>query len=434
MPEQEQQDESMKAESMKRVLIRGASIFDATGADPFVGDVLIEGERISRLSQTPGQIRAEGCDVINADSLFLMPGMTEGHAHLSFDNVTATADLIAPPPEEHTLLTARVAERLLDQGFTSAWGASEAKLRLGVAVRNAVNAGQLKGPRIRAGSLEISVTGAMGDESRLHDPRPGGPSMIVDGPEEMRKAVRLACREGCDNIKLDVSGDPFYPGTPAYTTPMSYEEVKMAVDTAHAYGRRVNAHVRSTEGAKICLRAGVDVLFHCEFTDEETLDMFEEAKDRVYVVPTVSLFHTLLYEAEPYMSNEIARAMHIDQLLEASQETHNALRKRGIRHAIGGDYGFAWSHNGTNARDISFFVQYFGYTSKQALMCATANGGAMMTMGTDEKLGLIKEGYLADMLLVNGDPIADPAVLVDANNLKLIMKGGSLHKNTVSAR
>src|SRR5690606_12629055 len=105
--------------------------------------------------------------------------------------------------------------------------------------------GQLKGPRIRAGSLEISVTGAMGDESRLHDPRPGGPAMIVDGPEEMRKAVRLACREGCDNIKLDVSGDPFYPGTPAYTTPMTYEEVKMAVETAHAYGRRVNAHVRS---------------------------------------------------------------------------------------------------------------------------------------------------------------------------------------------
>lgn len=418
---------------MKKTLIRGARIFDATGSDPFNGDVLIEGDRIKRVLQSPGQIPTDGCDVINANGLFLMPGMTEGHAHLSFDNVTCTGDLITPPPEEHTLLTARVAERLLDQGFTSAWGASEAKLRLGVAVRNCINAGQLKGPRIRAGSLEISVTGAMGDESRLHDPRPGGPSIIVDGPEEMRKAVRLACREGCDNIKLDVSGDPFYPGTLAHTTPMTFEEVKMAVDTAHAYGRRVNAHVRSIEGAKNCLRAGVDVLFHCELTDEETLDMFEEAKDRIYVVPTVSLFHTLLYEAEPYMSNAVACAMQLDRLLEASQDTHNALRKRGIRHAIGGDYGFAWSHNGTNARDIGFFVQYFGYTTKEALVCATAVGGSMMTMGTEEKLGLIKDGYMADLLLVNGDPIADPAVVVDANNLKLIMKGGSLHKNTVTA-
>src|SRR3546814_3794146 len=96
---------------------------------------------------------------------------------------------ITPSPEAHTLLTARVAKVLLDHGFTSAWGASEAKLRLGVAVRDAVNAGQLPGPRIRAGSLEITVTGGMGDESREHNPR-RGPSIIVDGPEEMRKAVR----------------------------------------------------------------------------------------------------------------------------------------------------------------------------------------------------------------------------------------------------
>jgi imidazolonepropionase-like amidohydrolase len=415
--------------NMGKILVRDARVFDASGADPFRGDVLIEGDRITRVSRAAGKIAAEGCQVIEAKGMFLMPGMTEGHAHLSFDNVTSTEDLIKPPPEEHTLLTARVAERLLDQGFTSAWGASEAKLRLGVAIRNEINAGRLKGPRVRAGSLEISVTGAMGDESKLHDPRPGGPSIIVDGPEEMRKAVRLCCREGCDNIKLDVSGDPFYPGTPAHTTPMSYEEIKMAVDTAHDYGRRVNAHVRSIGGAQACLRAGVDVLFHCEYTDEKTLDMFEEAKDRIFVVPTVSLFHTILYEAEPYIPGSVAIAMGLDRLLEASAETHSALRKRGIRHAIGGDYGFAWSHNGTNARDIGFFVKYFGYTPAEALVCATATGGALMTMGTDEKLGLLKEGYLADMILVDGDPIADPSVVVDAKNLKVIMKGGVLHKN-----
>ncbi|QQD19512.1 amidohydrolase family protein [Spongiibacter nanhainus] len=415
---------------MSKTLIRGARIWDGSGAEPTNGDLLINGDRIEAVGSG---LSAEGCEVIDAQGMFLMPGMTEGHGHLSFDNVTATEDLIKPGVEEHTLLTARVAERLLDQGFTSVWGASEAKLRLGVAVRNEIEAGNLKGPRIRAGSLEISVTGAMGDESRLHDPRPGGPSHIVDGPEEMRKAVRLACREGCDNIKLDVSGDPFYPGTPANTTPMSYEEVKMAVDTAHSFGKRVNAHVRSIAGAKVCLKAGVDALFHCEFTDEEALDMFEEAKDRVYVVPTVSLFHTLLYEAEPYMSADVARMMGIDRLLEASQETHTALRKRGIKHVIGGDFGFAWSPNGTNARDIEFFVKYYGYSPAEALVCATANGGAMMTMGTDEKLGLLKEGYLADMLLVNGDPLTDTAAVVDANNLKLIMKGGVVHKNTTAA-
>ncbi len=415
---------------MGKTLIRSAKIWDASGAKPFAGDMLIEGDRIEKIAKE-GILPGDGCEVIDAKGMFLMPGMTEGHGHLSFDNVTATESLITPPPEEHTLLTARVAERLLDQGFTSVWGASEAKLRLGVAVRNEIEAGNLKGPRIRAGSLEISVTGGMGDESKDHDPRPGGPSHIVDGPEEMRKAVRQACRAGCDNIKLDVSGDPFYPNTPANMTPMTYDEVKMAVDTAHAYGRRVNAHVRSIGGAQICLKAGVDVLFHCEFSDEETLDLFEEHKERVYVAPTVSLFHTLLYEAEPYMSADIAKAMGIDKLLEASAETHNALRQRGIKHVIGGDYGFAWSPNGTNARDVGFFVQYFGYTPAEALVCATANGGAMMTMGTDEKLGLLKEGYLADMVLVDGNPLSDPAVLVPADDLKLIIKGGDIHKNAV---
>jgi imidazolonepropionase-like amidohydrolase len=416
---------------MNKTLFVGAKIWDASGAAPFDGDVLVEGNRVRTVARGRGQVPQAGCQVIEARGMTLMPGMTEGHAHLSFEAVKATEDLITPPPEEHTLLTARVAKVLLDHGFTSAWGASEAKLRLGVAVRNEVDAGRLPGPRIRAGSLEISVTGGMGDESKLHNPRKG-PSIIVDGPEEMRKAVRLCCREGCDNIKLDVSGDPFYPNTPAHTTPMSFEEIRMAVETAHSFGRKVNAHTRSIGGTQACLRAGVDVLFHCEYSDEKTLDMFEEAKDRVFVVPTVSLFHTIVKnEAAPCgLTAEIGGYMGIPALLEASAQTHTALRKRGIRHLIGGDYGFAWSPNGTNARDLQFFVDYYGYSPSEALRCATRNGGALMTYGSDEKLGEIKEGYLADLLLVDGDPLADLSVLLNADRLAVIMKNGEVYKNT----
>lgn len=420
---------------MGKTLFAGARVWDASGAAPFDGDVLVEGNRIRAVSRSPGQLAAAGCTVVDARGMFLMPGMTEGHAHLSFEAVKATEDLITPPPEEHTLLTARVAKVLLDHGFTSAWGASEAKLRLGVAVRNEVDAGRIPGPRIRAGSLEITVTGAMGDESRLHNPRPGGPSIIVDGPEEMRKAVRLCCREGCDNIKLDVSGDPFYPNTPAHTTPMSFEEIRMAVDTAHAYGRKVNAHTRSIAGTQACLRAGVDVLFHCEYSDERTLDMFEEAKDRVFVAPTVSLFHTIVRNeaAGAGLSAEIGGYMGIPGLLGESARTHTALRQRGIRHLIGGDYGFDWSRHGTNARDLQFFVDYYGYTPAQALVCATRNGGAVMTSASGDKLGEIREGFLADLLLVNGDPLADLSVLLDASRLVVIMKDGALYKNSSAA-
>ncbi|NGY03354.1 metal-dependent hydrolase family protein [Solimonas terrae] len=419
---------------MNKTIIAGAKIWDASGAVPFDGDVLIEGNRVKTVARGRGQLPQAGCQVIDAKGLFLMPGMTEGHAHLSFEAVTATEDLITPSPEAHTLLTARVAKVLLDHGFTSAWGASEAKLRLGVAVRDAVNAGQLPGPRIRAGSLEISVTGGMGDESREHNPRKG-PSIIVDGPEEMRKAVRLSCREGCDNIKLDVSGDPFYPNTPAHTTPMSFEEIKMAVDVAHAYGRRVNAHTRSIKGSKDCLKAGVDMIYHVEYSDTELLDLFEANKDRVFVAPTVSLFHTIQNNeaAGIGLTSEIGGYMGIPGLLEASAKTHTELRKRGIRHLIGGDYGFKWSPNGTNARDLDFFVKYYGYTRSEALRCATANGGAAMMIDSGEQMGEIREGHLADLLLVDGDPLTDFSVLLDAGRLALIMKNGEIYKNSVSA-
>ena len=292
--------------------------------------------------------------------------MTEGHAHLSFENVSSVEDLIRPAPEEQVFAAARGAKALLEAGFTSAYGASEAKLRLGVAVRNEVDAGRLPGPRIRAGSLEITVTGAMGDESREHNPRVG-PSIIVDGEEDMRKAVRFCCREGCDNIKLDVSGDPFYPNTPGQTTPMTFDEIRVAVETATAFGRKVNAHTRSAEGSKLCIRAGVTGLFHCEYSDDELLDMMEEAKDRIFVVPTVSLFHFIVSgEArDSGLTPEVGGHMGIPELLESSVKTHTELRKRGIRHLIGGDYGFGFSPQGTNAKDLQFFIDYYGYTPER---------------------------------------------------------------------
>jgi imidazolonepropionase-like amidohydrolase len=412
-------------------IISGANIFDATGAAPFVGEVAIERDRITAVSRNAGELARAGCEVIDARGLFLMPGMTEGHAHLSFEGVTGPEDLMKRPTEEHVLLTARVAKKLLDQGFTSAYGASEAKLRLGVAVRNEVDAGLIPGPRIRAGSLEITVTGGMGDESRQHLQREGM-SAIIDGPEEMRKAVRLACREGCDNIKLDVSGDPFYAAQ-SDVTPMSFEEIRMAVETAHSFGRKVNAHTRSIDGTQRCLKAGVDVLFHVEFSDERTLDMLEEAKDRVFVAPSVALLHTMLFEASAFgVTKEVATAMGIGQLLESSQKTHTELRKRGIRHLIGGDYGLAFNPNGANARDLKYLVDYYGYRPEDALVCATRNGGLAMRDSGD--LGTIKAGSLADMLLVAGDPLKDIGILTDAARLVMIMKGGAIHKNTVEKR
>jgi imidazolonepropionase-like amidohydrolase len=417
---------------VKKTLISNATIFDGTGSEPFVGALLIAGNSIRSVTRGKSKAAVAADVYIDGSGMFLMPGMTEGHAHLSFDSVTSTEDLIIPPLEEHTLLTARIAKTLLDHGFTSAYGASEAKLRLGVAVRNEVDAGRLPGPRIRAGSLEITVTGGLGDESRLHNPR-NGPSIVIDGPEEMRKAVRLCCREGCDNIKLDVSGDPFYPATPAHCTTMSLEEIQIAVQTAHSFGKKVNVHARSIESIQHSLIAGVDMIYHAEYSDEKTLDMLEEARDRIFVAPAISLFHTMLHEAEPFgLPRTVVEGMGIPALIEASVKTHTELRKRGIRHLIGGDYGFIWSMQGTNARDLQFFVDYYGYSPAEALVCATRNGGLAMRDQGD--LGTLQEGMLADMLLVDGSPLQDLTVLTDKNRLTMVMKDGEIHGLSPSLR
>lgn len=405
-------------------LITNATIWDATGAAPFAGALLVEGNRIRSVTASATGPLPQADQIVDGTGKTLMPGLTEGHAHISFGDAASTEDLISPSPEAHTLITARMAEVLLDQGFTSCYGASAAKLKLDVAVRDAVDAGHIPGPRIRAGSTEITVTGGMGDESKLHNPRIGI-SCIVDGPEEMRKAVRLAIREGCDNIKLDVSGDPFYPGSPAHVTPMSFEEVKMAVDTAHAFGRKVNAHSRSIEGTKHCIRAGVDGLFHVEYADEEMLDMLEEARDRIVIAPSIGLFHSMIHYGEPWIPRAVAEAMGIPALIEQSVTTHTALRKRGIRHLIGGDYGLAWNRQGTNARDIKLLMDYYGYDAAGALACATRNGGQAMRDEGD--LGTLTPGALADMLLVDGDPLADVTILQDKNRLAMVMKDGAIH-------
>ncbi|WP_232494165.1 amidohydrolase family protein [Novosphingobium kaempferiae] len=414
---------------MARTVIRNAMLFTATGAAASKGDLVVDGERIVSVGAA-AQIRADDT-VIDATGLFCMPGMTEGHAHLSFENVCATEDLITPCPETQVFTAARGAKALIEAGFTSAYGASEAKLKLAVAVRDEVNAGRLPGPRIRAGGLEITVTGGMGDESRLHNPRIG-PSTIVDGVDEMRRAVRLHCREGVDNVKLDVSGDPFYPNTPGHTTPMTFEEIRVAAETAHAFGRKINAHTRSIEGSKHCIRAGVDALFHTEYADEELLDMMEEARERIFVVPTVGLFAQIMAgEASAHgLTPEVGGYMNIPELLENSIRTHTELRKRGIRHLIGGDYGFGWSKQGTQGRDLRFFVDHYGYSPADALVCATRNGG--LAMGYDD-LGTLEPGRLADLILVDGDPLADISVLSGPEQVVFVMKGGAVQKSTLPA-
>jgi imidazolonepropionase-like amidohydrolase len=244
--------------------------------------------------------------------------------------------------------------------------------------------------------------------------------------------VRRCIREGVDNIKINISGDDFVNAKGCMTV-MSEAEVQAAVETAHAFRRRVNCHARSSESVKRAVRQGVDVIYHCESADDEALDMLEACRDRVFVGPAIGLIYNTLHEAQSYgVTYQDACGFGMDKVMESSQRTYEQIRKRGIRAVIGGDYGFVWTPQGTNARDIEHFVKLFGYSPNEALQCATRVGAELMGMG--HELGLIKEGYLADLLLVRGNPLNDVSVLQHQENLVAIMKDGRFHKHTVRAR
>ena len=413
---------------MANTLFTNVRILDGSGGNPVPGSVLVQGNRIKAVGRGNASIPTAGATVIDGAGATLMPGMCEAHTHFSWNDAATLAGIQTMPLEEHVLWCAKVAKKYLDAGFTSCVGAACAKPRLDVVIRNAIDAGQIPGPRYLAASQEITVPGALGDETLPHLPFPEFSFGVnVNGAEDMRRAVRMFLKYGVDSIKLNLSGDNFTPQSPADTAWMTDAEVAAAMEEVRMRGKRGTAHARSAASIKQALRHGIDVIYHASYTDDETLDMLEAARDRVFVAPGIAILYAMLHEAEPWgIPHEKAVQMGYQHEWDHAVESLKAMHKRGVRILFGGDYGFAMTPHCQNARDLEFFVKYLGYTPGEAIRCATQYGGQIM-MKPDE-LGLIKEGYLADLLLVDGDPMANLAILREPKRMLAVMKDGVFAK------
>ena len=413
---------------MDRTLFTNTSILDGSGAAPYAGDVLVDGARIAAV-QRGGGLRAGDARVIDGAGATLMPGLIEPHGHVSYPDAARNSDFTRLPPEEHVLVTMRNAKLLLDCGYTSVLSAASAKPRLDVVVRNEINAGRIPGPRYLANGPELTVSGGLGDENALHLPHNETPTFawVVDGPDEVRKACRILVREGVDLLKLNLSGDTGPRNSRFERSVMTDAEVAAAMEIARAAGVRMCAHARSAESVKMCVRHDIDIIYHATFADEEALDLLEARRDRVFVGPALGLTYQACHAAGDWgFTPEMARQMGLVRELEVAVETLGKMRKRGIRVLPGGDYGFAWNPHGTYARDLLLFVDFLGFTPMETLVAATRMGGEIMGMGGE--LGQVKPGYLADLLLVDGDPLTDIKRLQDRDALLAIMRDGRLHK------
>lgn len=413
---------------MAPTLFTNVNILEGTGVLPYRGSVLVEGNRIRQVGRSTAAITPAGATVIDGAGATLMPGMVEAHTHFSWNDAATLSGIQTMPLEEHVLWCAKVAKRYLHAGFTSCLGAACAKPRLDVVIRNAINNGQIPGPRYLAASQEITVPGGLGDETLPHLPFPEFSFGVnVNGAEDMRKSVRMFLKYGVDSIKINLSGDNFVPGADSHTTWMTDAEVAAAVEEVKMRGKRIIVHARSKASVQQALRHGIELIYHASFTDTETLDMMEAAKERIFVVPGIGILYALLNESEQWgVTREIATGWGYQLEWDAALDSLSKMHKRGIRVLPGGDYGFAFTPHCQNARDLEFFVKYLGFTPMEAIRSTTLYGGQIMLRG--HELGAIKEGWLADLLLVDGDPLANLSILRDPKRILAVMKDGVFAK------
>ncbi len=258
---------------LPKTLFTAVQILDCTGSEPYSGEVLMDGNRIAEVVRSPAQATRHHATVVDGRGATLMPGLIESHAHLSIDNADDLVKIGMVPPEETTLIAVRNAKLYLDCGITSCISAASAKPRTDVVIRNAIRKGEIPGPRLLAASPWLTVTGGLGDMRMQHMPDMSSMAITLDGPEQFRRVTRELIREGVDIIKLVISGDTFVPHAPSHSTVMSEAEVAAAAEVVQAHGKRMSAHARSAGSVKLAVKYGVKVIYHANFSDEESLDL-----------------------------------------------------------------------------------------------------------------------------------------------------------------
>jgi imidazolonepropionase-like amidohydrolase len=398
-------------------IFKNAFLIDGNGFEPIAGgSVIIDGAKIVYAGKEDNRVFQKYPDAATTDlkGMTLMPGLIDAHVHLSLHgSPTYFNEMIMESPTLAALKAVKKVQRIIESGFTTIRTMGD-KGQIDIAVKTAIENGDILGPRIRTSGLCLTITGGHGDMFPAHVEIQGA-GRIVDGPVETRKAAREQIKAGADNIKLMATGGGMSPGPPTVAQ-LTIEEMQAAVEEANKYDKTTAAHAIGAEGIKNALKAGVRTIEHGSFLDAEGIDLLL-AKD-AYLVPTLAAFKTLKYGKEggvPEYTIEKVRYF---------QTAHTKNLKKaldaGVKIIVGTDAGTPFNYHGESAYELECLVAN-GFSEMQAIQAATKTAAEALML---KDLGTLETGKVADFIVVQGNPLEDIKILQDLGKVKMIYKGG----------
>ncbi len=413
-------------------VIEHGQLIDGTGAVPIPDAAVVIRDGLIEYAGPAVSAPAVPADATRIDARggTIMPGLVEAHFHPTYFDVAELQDLdIKYPVEFVTLLAAANARLALECGYTSARSGGSL-FNIDVWLKKAIEDGLMLGPRLAASGREICGAGGLMDwNPDFRKIGMEGLVLLINGPDEGRRAVRKLVKDGVEWVKTYPTGDAAAPDTnDHHTLCMTFEEMHAVVAEAHNHKLKVTGHCRATEGIKNALRAGYDTLEHGTFMDTEALDMLLERNTPV--IPALQFEQASVVRGKEFGLSQAVIDGH-QETLEGGAESARMILHAGGRIGLGGDYGFAWNPHGDYAKEISFFVEYVGFTPLEALRSATQTGAQIM--GRAEELGTLAPGKLADVLVIDGDPLANIRVLEDRTRFIAVMQGGVVKAGQVLA-
>jgi len=410
-----------------RILLRGGTVIDGTGAAPRPDtDVLFEVDRIvavgegARAASDPADA---AITIVDVTGLTVMPGLIDAHCHITFGEPASNDELFFHREQSSAMLiAAHNVPKLLRAGVTGFLDA-DCIFNLGPTLRDGIEAGLVEGPRMAAG-MNALLTTAGGTAGRLIPDRGTlGYAAVMGDRDEIVRTTRQQIKHGADWIKIHVTGS--LPRSDGELTVWSAEELRLVTDTAHALGTPTIAHCRSAESTRLAAEAGVDLILHASYLDDEALEAVVSAG--AAIAPTF----TFLANLADHGAKVGAATTQVDIFrgeIAATAEMIRRAHAAGVRLLCGSESGFSLTPYGHwHARELELFVDVLGLTPLEAITCATRNG-AFALRRPEDSVGVVLTDAAADLIVVDGDPATDIAVLGDRSRLRHVYsRGAAVH-------